>query len=109
MVTYGDFSSLLQLGVGLGIGLSVFRAPVDLRVSRITRIIDAEIAALSGTQTDVGRRKRIAFMDLRLSFATKSRGLENLQVPFMFTAVAAAALNLCGLIYATLSADSEVS
>ena len=68
MVTYGEFSSLLQLGVGIGIGLSIFKAPIDLRTNRIGRVLDAEILALRGGASDFTKQKRRELMMLRSRF-----------------------------------------
>lgn len=105
MATYGDFSSLLQLGVGVGIGLSLFRAPVDLRVAKLSRTLSGEITALQGSQTQFGKRKRRDMRDLELAFVTIRLSLERRQVPFMVCALLLAALNLSGLIVATIDKD----
>jgi hypothetical protein len=105
MTSYGDFSSLLQLGVGIGIGLSLFRAPVDLRVSRIDRVIESELVALRGLATPFAKAKRRDIMDLRLRFVSIKDDLNEHMLPFMIAAVFAALLNLAGLITVTLCAD----
>ena len=68
MPTYGDFSSLLQLGVGTGIGLSLFRAPVDIRTANLERVLNGEILALRNAANDFARLKRRELMSLRLQF-----------------------------------------
>ena len=105
MATYGDFSSLLQLGVGVGIGLSLFRAPVDLRVAKLMRILGGEITALRGSETQFGIRKRRDMQDLEFGFTTVRLSLERRQLPFMICALFLAALNLAGLMAATLDKD----
>ena len=87
MATYGDFSSLLQLGVGVGIGLSLFRAPVDLRVAKLMRILGGEITALRGSETQFGIRKRRDMQDLEFGFTTVRLSLERRQLPFMICAL----------------------
>jgi len=108
MATYGDFSSLFQLGVGIGIGISLFRAPVDLRVSRLERLINGEITALRGTDVPFAQKKRRDMMDLRFRFITVRADLDRWQWPFMVAAVTGAALNLAGLVVATLDKDRAV-
>jgi hypothetical protein len=109
MASYGEFSSLLQLGVGIGIGLSIFKAPIDLRTNRIGRALDAEILALRGGASDFTKQKRRELMMLRLHFLQVRESLERLQRPFMVTAVAGAILNLLFLIKASLDASAQVS
>ena len=109
MAVLGAFSSLLQLGVGTGIGLSVFRAPVDLRVRRISRTIEGEVVALKGVATPFARTKRRDMLDLRFQFVTVREELDNRLRPFMIAAVIGAFLNLLALIAATTDADRVVS
>lgn len=105
MTSFGDFSSLLQLGVGTGIGLSLFRAPVDLRVARITRSIETELVALSGVPTPFAQGKKRDMLDLKLRFAAETDALDGRMLPFMIAAVIGALLNLAVLVAATLDAD----
>lgn len=109
MASFGDFSSLLQLGVGTGIGLSLFRAPVDLRVNAISRTIQNELIALEGAGTAFAVIKRRDISDLNLEFSTVKDGLDRTMIPFMIAAVIGAILNLVALIDATLNADRELS
>lgn len=108
MATYGDFSSLLQLGVGIGIGLSLFRAPVDLRVAYLGRTIDSEIAMLR-SPLPFAKRKRRDLQDLKLRFLTVSGNLERRQLPFMVIAVGLSVANLAALIWAAVDKDRCVS
>jgi hypothetical protein len=108
MAIYGDFSSLLQLGVGLGIALSLFRAPVDLRTARIARALDGDILALRGVPTEFARTKRIDLMNLRLHFQETCEGIEKSQLPFMIAALVAALINLGFLIKASFDAGGSV-
>jgi len=102
MASFGDFSSLLQLGVGTGVGLSLFRAPVDLRVARISRTIEAELVALRGVTMPFAQRKRRDMLDLKLRFVTVREALDRSLMPFMIAAVIGAFLNLLALIAATM-------
>ncbi|CAA2106912.1 hypothetical protein MBUL_03902 [Methylobacterium bullatum] len=105
MATYGDFSSLLQLGVGIGIGLSLFRAPVDLRVSKLTRTMDNELTALRGASMPFAKVKWRDVQQLRYRFAQVRLTLERQQLRFMVIALALALLNLVALVEATLDKD----
>lgn len=102
MTTFGNFSSLLQLGVGIGIGLSLFRAPVDLRVSKLDRAIEAELAALRGVTLAFATLKRRDLLDLKLHFRSTKENLEVDMLPFMALAVIGSALNLVGLVFASI-------
>lgn len=105
MTTYSDFSSLLQLGVGVGIGLSLFRAPVDLRVVNLSRTIESDLVVLRDAEMQFAKAKRRDLMDLKFRFIGICDDLNRWQLPFMVAAVVAAVLNLIGLIFATIYAD----
>ena len=109
MTSFGDFSSLLQLGVGTGIGLSLFRAPVDLRVARIARTIEAELVALRGAVPPFARSKRRALHDLNLTFRVVRQRLERQLKPFMVAAVIGALVNLWALVEATVRSNRPIS
>ena len=109
MPTYGDFSSLLQLGVGTGIGLSLFRAPVDIRTANLERVLNGEILALRNAANDFARLKRRELMSLRLQFIGTKERVEALQQPFMWLAVAGALANLLLLIRVSLNASAAPS
>lgn len=108
MASYGDFSSLLQLGVGVGIGLSLFRAPVDLRVAQLDRTISGELSALKGSTEAFGRTKRRDLSDLRFRFTLSRTELQRSQIPYMVAAVISAVANLVCLIIATVDKDKQV-
>jgi hypothetical protein len=109
MASFGDFSSLLQLGVGTGIGLSLFRAPVDLRVNSISRTVENELIALEGATTSFAVTKRRDISDLKLRFLTTRDRLNQTMIPFMIAAVMGALINLVALIDATFNADVQLS
>lgn len=105
MATYGDFSSLLQLGVGIGIGLSLFRAPVDLRASKLMRVMDNELTVLRNPNNPFARTKWRDVRQLRYRFGQVRDTLDRVQLPFMWVALALAVLNLAALIMATLDKE----
>lgn len=108
MCMYGDFTSLLQLGVGIGIGLSLFRAPVDFRTARITKSLDNELSVLRGTASTFANRKRRELLDLKFEFAEAQRSLESAIVPAMYFALFGALLNLSALVGASLHAKTPL-
>jgi len=108
MATYGDFSSLLQLGVGIGIGLSLFRAPVDLWTARLEKAFDAELRALRGTAiTGFRQKKRQALQGLRLRYFGAVRTAGKQLLPFMVAAATGAVVNLASLIWVSLSFNAD--
>lgn len=109
MPVNGDFSSLLQFGAGLGIGLSLFRAPVDLRVSRIMRTLDGELTALQGIRSAFARTKRRDMMDLKLRFTATRQDLEAAQIPYMIAAIIGAICNITCLIYVALNSGEQAT
>lgn len=105
MTTYGDFSSLLQLGVGIGIGLSLFRAPVDLRASKLIRTIDNELTVLRNPINPFAKAKWRDVRQLRYRFGQVRDSLDRVQLPFMWAALTLAALNLAALVVATVDKE----
>lgn len=105
MATYGDFSSLLQLGVGIGIGLSLFRAPVDLRASKLMRAMDNELTVLRNPNNPFARTKWRDVRQLRYRFGQVRDILDRIQLPFMWAALALAVLNLAALVVATVDKE----
>jgi hypothetical protein len=109
MATLGEFASLVQLGFGIGVGLSLFRAPMDLRVRSIGRAIDAQLRVLSGVRTAAARERKAKLSTLKLAFADQRRRLDKLNLPFMAATLFCAALNLAALVWASLDATHVVT
>lgn len=103
MATFGEFASLLQLGVGFGIGVSLFRAPIEIRARRLSASLQRETDILVGVQTIFARQKRNQLMDLRLQFEQSRSELERHQLPFSVFAVYGAVFNLSCLVYASIN------
>lgn len=108
MATLGEFSSLLQLGFGIGIGLSYFRAPVELRASTLAQAIDGEISIVRGVTTPKAQQKTADLSSLKLRFSDIREQLEKLQFPFMVAAIAGALANWIFLILASLYASRQL-
>lgn len=104
MATFGEFSSLLQLGFGVGIGLSYFRAPIDLRSASLRQEIEDEITIVDGVPSSEAEQKRGDLASLNLTFNDELDNLEKWQFPFMVAALAGAAGNLIALVMASLHA-----
>ena len=109
MATLGEFGSLLQLGAGIGIGLSVFRAPVDLRVASIAKVIDNELDVIRGLDTERANQIRGRLASLKLKFSDEREWLDTFQKPFMVVTVILAITNWLGLIAASFYAQRDLS
>lgn len=109
MAMLGDFASLLQLGTGVGIGLAVFRAPLEVRSKRLEREISLERAVLTGVGAEDAKSRLAELSSIQLSFEAKKKDLGELQLPFMIAIVFLAAINLCTLISAALWSSHVLS
>jgi hypothetical protein len=93
MATLGEYGSLLQLGFGIGVGLSIFRAPMDLLSRSFEKDLDAEMNVLEGVQSPKAQAIRSALSDLKLEFAQTSRALDSFHLPFMIATILGAIVN----------------
>jgi hypothetical protein len=109
MATLGEYGSLLQLGFGIGIGLSIFRAPMDLLSLAFERDLSAEMNVLEGVQTPKAQTNKSALSDLKLEFAQTARTLESFHLPFMIAAIAGALVNWALLASASSKAGRDLS
>lgn len=109
MATLGEFGSLLQLGFGVGVGLSFFRAPMDLRAKALSKAIESQFAVVSGVKSQRARERSGKLASVKLEFTQKRRQLELLNLPFMIATVAFALLNLAALIWASLDAGRSLT
>jgi hypothetical protein len=105
MATLGEFSSLLQLGFGIGIGLSYFRAPVELRSASLRQAIEDEITIVRGVSSAKAQQKLGDLSSLKLAFNEEIDKLEGWQLPFMIAALAGGAGNWIALVFASVSAQ----
>lgn len=104
MATLGEFGGLLQLGFGLGIGLSVFRAPLNLRAISVSKVIADDINVLKSVNTAAARAKRGKLASLWLRFDEARQKVDRAQLPFMIASLGAASLNLALLVWASVAA-----
>jgi hypothetical protein len=109
VATLGEFASLLQLGVGIGIGLSVFRAPMELRAAHVEKSLADELKVFNGLTTEKALTARGNLASLQLEFNDVRRGLEELHKPFMALTVAGALGNWTILALASLYSAYELS
>ena len=109
MATLGEFGSLLQLGFGVGVGLSLFRAPMDLRANSLARAIDSQFEVVKGVRTEKAQDRSGRLASLKLKFVEQRRDLDRLNLPFMAVTVALAFLNLGALIWASLDASHSLT
>jgi hypothetical protein len=109
MATLGEYSSLLQLGFGIGVGLSIFRAPMDLLSKTFERDVDAEMNVLEGVQSPKAQTSRSALSDIKLEFAQTARALDSFHLPFMIATILGAIVNWVLLAKASSDAGYTLS
>jgi hypothetical protein len=109
MATLGEYGSLLQLGFGIGIGLSVFRAPMDLMSKAFERELNAEIDVFDDIQTIPAREKKTRLSNIKFDFSETSRALNIFHLPFMIASIAGAVVNWALLAKASSEAGYELA
>jgi hypothetical protein len=109
LATLNDFASLLQLGVGIGIGLLAFRAPMDLRVGQLSKALDEEFRVFSGGTSDKALSALQEIASLQLEFNETCIKLERWNRPFMAITILVALGNWVALIFASLYASTVLT
>lgn len=109
MATLNEFSSLLQLGVGIGIGLSLFRAPIDLRVTSLTAILENETRILQTVQTTAAKARLADFASAAVELAGEHGNLESDLRWFLGATLLGAVANWAALIWASLDATHTLN
>jgi hypothetical protein len=109
MSNLGEFGSLLQLGVGFGVGLSLFRAPLTLLLRKLDEDIAKEMDVLGTVQSLEAKRIKADLSDLKMDIATNTETLNWLTLPFMIAALVGAAVNWLVLIYASFFAQNVLT
>ena len=104
-----DFSSLLQLGVGIGLGLSAFRAPLDLRTRAIEAGIEEEWNIIDRLGSVRAQTLRGEIATLKLEYAQAKTRIEKVQFPFLIATLGGALANWIALGYAAISPAAKVS
>jgi hypothetical protein len=108
MATLGDFGSLLQLGFGIGIGLSLFRAPFVLRTRRLTSALRDHGKIVAGVATTEAKERQGTLASLSLELSDAISRLEKWYLPFLVSALFGAAVNLVLLVWASISSGTTI-
>lgn len=93
MATLGEYGSLLQLGFGIGVGLSVFRAPMDIMSAKVKAQVQSEMDVLVNVQTAKANEKKARLSDLNLEFVKTASTLDRFHLPFMIASILGAFVN----------------
>src|ERR1700737_3588200 len=109
MSNLGEFGSLLQLGVGFGVGLSLFRAPMTLLLRKLDEDIAKEMDVLSTVQSIEAKRVKADLSALKMDIAKNTETLGLLALPFLISALVGAAVNWLVLIYASFFAQNTIT
>jgi hypothetical protein len=109
MATLGEYGSLLQLGFGIGIGLSVFKAPTDLLLKRLANDLTAELAVFQRTNTDRANQVTASLSDLHIRLSEAIKKLESSYPVFLIPALAVAMINWVLLAIASTNAAYVLS
>lgn len=105
----GEYGSLLQLGFGIGAGLSVFQAPLKLRYEYLNKAIVEQLEMTSGIQTEKSTAIHARLSTLIVALGVHNDQLNDLQKPFLILCLIGAAVNWIVLIYASMYASHNVS
>lgn len=109
MATLGEYGSLLQLGFGIGIGLSIFRAPLDLISKGLADDLNAELGVVENLKTAKAQQMKTQLIDLKIRLSEKVQRLERLHIPFLIAAVFVALVNWFLLWRASTTAGYQLS
>jgi hypothetical protein len=109
MATLGEYGSLLQLGFGIGIGLSVFKAPTDLLLKRIANDLTAELAVFQRGNNDRANQATASLSDLHIRLSEAVKKLENSYPVFLVPALVVAMINWVLLAIASTDAAYVLS
>lgn len=105
----GEYSSLLQLGFGIGIGLSVFRAPMDLMSKKLKSNLDSELGVYEKIETPRAAMQRASLSDLLIEFRQVALQLDKIHLPFMIASISFAVVNWALLALAAYYSHYELS
>lgn len=108
MANMGEYGSLLQLGFGIGAGLSVFRAPMEIRAKKIKTTIDNELALIKGGRTEKTKKKECDLSSIELEFHSTTISLGAEYAPYMYITALFALANWIALIYASSNAEKRI-
>lgn len=109
MPTMSDFASLLQLGAGIGIGFSLFRAPLDVRTDRFERILNSEEGAFRGNESERGRYVLRKIHSARIKLQLTRRELHDTHSHMSFILFIIAVINWIFLCVVTIWPNENVN
>ena len=109
MANLGEYGSLLQLGFGIGIGLSLFRAPMDLLSARLKSDLHSEVEVMTNVHTAKANEKKSQLSDLNLEFVNTAATLNKFHIPFMIACIFSAFVNWLLLAAASAYASTPLS
>src|ERR1700737_1013910 len=109
MATLGEYGSLLQLGFGIGIGLSLFRAPTDLLAKGLAADLRAELAFVQRGETERAKLIRTELSDLNVHLASTIKRLEGSYLKILIAPIVAALVNWILLALASTKASHGLS
>lgn len=109
MPQFADFSSFFEVGIGLGVGLSLFRIPIDNRKFALIRRVDNELRLFShqGTQVAVERFERAGELSILLDAAVLR--LEKQVKDFPIISLIGSLLNAMMLFRVAMSSSQYVT
>ncbi len=108
MSNLGAFASLLQLGFGIGIGLSVFRTPLTLRATILGKRLDSELTIIRDIRSTQAEELRGKISSAKLVYHNAMQEIEKSYLPLMGAVLVGAAANLVALIASSLYPDMPV-
>lgn len=109
MSSMGEYGSLLQLGFGIGAGLTVFQAPIELRYSRMNTSIDQQLSITKNVRTDKGRAMHTALATLKLRLLGEYKILKKFERPLLYILACLAIANWYELVQVSDHAGEGVS
>ncbi|MEO9462657.1 MAG: hypothetical protein ABJ242_07975 [Marinomonas sp.] len=108
MPTFSDFSSLVQLGAAVGIGLSLFRAPIEGRLKALNAQLSSEIGAIDGLNSEKARQRRRKVYGIRLKANLCEQRVKKRAKPLLGALIFGAIINVLTLICFGFVADQEI-
>jgi hypothetical protein len=109
MPNAGDFSSLLQLGAGVGLALSTFTTPLSSAITHFEEKINRELRILLHQSTPLAQEKISSLNSLSVEFESVKAYLHNIHIFGFWLAAFGALVNLSFLLYVTHNVGQSIS